>query len=138
MQRQGETPAEPGAARDSGAAGASPSPARQSTHLPSLDGLRAIAVLAVIVCHSDCLFVSSADSVATAWWRPFEQGVNLFFAISGLLITSLLLRERERFGRVNLKAFYVRRALRILPPMGFYLVVLFVLTLVGLLHVERW
>jgi len=75
----------------------------------SLNGLRAISILAVIWHHT-----------APAWANPTlvlmgTQGVTLFFAISGFLITTLLLRERDRNGSVDLKAFYTRRTLRIFP-----------------------
>jgi peptidoglycan/LPS O-acetylase OafA/YrhL len=48
-------------------------------------------------------------------------GVDIFFALSGFLISSLLLREKERSGRVDLKNFYVRRFFRIMPPMALFL-----------------
>ena len=55
--------------------------------------------------------------VKAAVVRPFQingwAGVQVFFVLSGFLIATLLLRERERFGRVDLRAFWVRRALRI-------------------------
>ena len=53
-------------------------------------------------------------------------GVDIFFALSGFLITTLLLREEQRFGRFSLKRFYARRALRILPPFYFCLFLFFV------------
>lgn len=51
------------------------------------------------------------------------MGVALFFAISGYLITALLLEEQDRWGRISLRGFYVRRAFRILPPAYLYLLV---------------
>ena len=72
--------------------------------LRGLDGLRAIAVVAVFLFHAD-LF----------WARGGYLGVDLFFVISGFLITSLLIGEGERKGRVHLGAFYCRRAKRLLP-----------------------
>ncbi len=75
----------------------------------SLDGLRALSVLAVIWHHTGA-------SHYTDWRNLFgSSGMNIFFAISGFLITTLLLRERERQGFVDLKAFYIRRVLRIFP-----------------------
>jgi peptidoglycan/LPS O-acetylase OafA/YrhL len=71
--------------------------------LPALDGLRAIAVLTVILYHGGIEFV------------PADLGVSIFFVLSGFLITWLLLRERNESGRVSLRAFYTRRALRIFP-----------------------
>ena len=85
-----------------------PHPAHRSEHaLPyaaGLDGLRAFAVLAVILYHG-----------GATWLRGGFLGVEIFFVISGYLITSLLLGERERSGRINLKAFWLRRARRLLP-----------------------
>lgn len=75
----------------------------------SLDGLRALSILAVIWHHTVPAWVPSALADAGT------NGVTLFFAISGFLITTLMLRERQRSGHVDLGAFYMRRALRIFP-----------------------
>ena len=76
-------------------------------YVPALDGLRGLAVLLVISHH-----------VRTPALRGSGQtGVGLFFALSGFLITSLLLGERARTGRIDLKAFYARRAARLLPAL---------------------
>jgi peptidoglycan/LPS O-acetylase OafA/YrhL len=92
-----------------------------------LDGLRALAVLGVIWHHTaGGAFPGSALSWAGS------QGVTLFFAISGFLITSLLLRERDRRGRIDLRAFVVRRTLRIFPV--FYLALALYVALVWLLE----
>ncbi|MEJ1968342.1 MAG: acyltransferase family protein [Rhizomicrobium sp.] len=72
--------------------------------LPGLDGLRAIAVAAVFLFHADI-----------SWVRGGFLGVDLFFVISGFLITGLLVGEIERTGRLKLADFYVRRARRLLP-----------------------
>lgn len=79
---------------------------QQQTHFSSLDGLRAAAVLAVVWHHA-----TGRDGLLG---RGFH-GVDLFFAISGFLITTLLLREHASLGRVDIRAFLVRRALRIFP-----------------------
>ncbi|NYF09665.1 peptidoglycan/LPS O-acetylase OafA/YrhL [Leifsonia sp. AK011] len=75
--------------------------------LAGLDGLRAIAVIAVIVYH----FVPSAAVGGYV-------GVDVFFVISGFLITGLLLREHHATGRINLRAFWGRRARRLLPALA--------------------
>jgi len=74
---------------------------------PSLDGLRAISIAAVVWHHA-------AGPRAGLAGQGF-RGVDLFFAISGFLITTLLLREQARTGTVDLGGFYLRRALRIFP-----------------------
>jgi peptidoglycan/LPS O-acetylase OafA/YrhL len=72
--------------------------------LRGLDGLRAIAVIAVFLFHADI-----------SWACGGYLGVDLFFVISGFLITSLLLREIKRTGKLSLGQFYLRRARRLLP-----------------------
>lgn len=79
---------------------------RSTKYFPSLDGLRAISILAVIWYH---------DFLLRLIWRTGFLGVHLFFVISGFLITTLLLREKSEFGRISLKNFYIRRTLRIFP-----------------------
>lgn len=75
-------------------------------YLPGLDGLRAIAVVAVIVYH------------ANADWLPGGfLGVEVFFVISGYLITLLLVAEHERTDGVSLRDFWARRARRLLPAL---------------------
>jgi peptidoglycan/LPS O-acetylase OafA/YrhL len=64
-----------------------------------------------------------------------DVGVNLFFIISGYLITSLLLHEEETRGSVNVGAFYTRRIFRILPAFYAYLLAIVALTLIGVIHV---
>ena len=76
--------------------------------IPELDGLRALAVLPVIAFHFSYLKLVLGGYL----------GVDLFFVLSGFLITSLLLAEQQRTGTVSLKNFYARRALRILPPLA--------------------
>ncbi|WP_438490273.1 acyltransferase family protein [Streptomyces sp. S186] len=72
-----------------------------------LDGLRALAVTAVVIYHVD------AD-----WLPGGFLGVDVFFGLSGYLITDLLLAERHRHGRVDLRGFWLRRARRLLPALG--------------------
>jgi peptidoglycan/LPS O-acetylase OafA/YrhL len=92
----------------------------------TLDGLRAISILAVIWHHT-------APSWVSGWAAHIgADGVTLFFAISGFLITTLLLRERSRKGNIDIKAFYVRRTLRIFPL--YYAVLALYVVLVSLLE----
>lgn len=80
-------------------------------YVPALDGLRGIAILGVLGVH---LFGLSGGF----------YGVDLFFVLSGFLITTLLLDEHDRTGLVSLRAFYIRRARRLLPALGGVLVLI--------------
>src|SRR4051812_6025192 len=80
---------------------------RRTRVFASLDGLRCVSILGVIWFHT----TARSGGLAGSGFL----GVELFFAISGFLITTLLLREAETRGRVSLKAFYLRRTLRIFP-----------------------
>jgi peptidoglycan/LPS O-acetylase OafA/YrhL len=75
-------------------------------YMPALDGLRALAVIAVVIFHTKASFLAGGG-----------LGVSVFFALSGFLITTLLLRERDLNGAVKLSRFYGRRALRLLPAL---------------------
>lgn len=101
-------------------------------HLPGLNGLRAIAAIAVVISHTTLyldrfgldrhVFGSYSDGTARGLDLA-TYGVTLFFTLSGFLITHLLLRERTEIGGVNIRAFYVRRILRIWPLYYAYLAV---------------
>jgi len=75
-------------------------------YLPILDGVRGISILAVMAFHAKLPHA-----------RGGFLGVDLFFVLSGFLITALLLREWERTGGINFKHFYIRRGLRLLPAL---------------------
>ncbi|MEO5900572.1 MAG: acyltransferase, partial [Ilumatobacteraceae bacterium] len=82
-----------------------PGPPRMG-YAPSLDGLRAISVIAVILYHA-----------GFSWAQGGFYGVEVFFVVSGFLITSLLLEDRERTGRISLRGFWTRRARRLMPAL---------------------
>ena len=89
-------------------------PARQGNYLKTLDGWRAVAVLIVLLDHSPTMHLWRLN---TAHFHLMGSlGVDIFFAISGLLICSRLLEEEARTGTLNLKGFYIRRIARIQPP----------------------
>jgi peptidoglycan/LPS O-acetylase OafA/YrhL len=96
-----------------------PSVPRASNRIPSLDGVRAIAFGLVFVSHAG---LSHAI--------PGGFGVMVFFVLSGFLITTLLRLEYKRNGDLSFKGFYLRRALRILPPLFVTLIFLTILHLV--------
>lgn len=89
--------------------------AAKSRYLPALDGIRALAVIAVVLYHLNL-----------TWIQGGLLGVTMFFVISGYIITRLLLNEFEQNGRIDLKSFWIRRARRLLPA----IVVLMVVTIV--------
>jgi peptidoglycan/LPS O-acetylase OafA/YrhL len=103
-------------------------------YLPTLDGWRAIAILAVIFQH-DKLHSIGPFSATWLFEHGGWSGVDLFFAISGLLICSRLLEEEKVFGRISLRNFYIRRAFRILPPALAFLCALALLISTGVLHI---
>ena len=78
-------------------------------HRPPLDGIRGLAILGVLMLHSTIW--GAMPSILPGG----NLGVAVFFVLSGYLITTLLVGEHERTGRINLRAFYVRRAARLLP-----------------------
>ncbi|MFC9559262.1 acyltransferase family protein [Agromyces sp. NPDC056965] len=98
---------------------ASPTPFVRSTVRPEIQALRALAVGAVVLHHG-------WPAVAPAGY----MGVDVFFVVSGFLITGLLLRDAEQRGRISLRTFYLRRARRILPAAVTVLAVVSVLTIV--------
>jgi peptidoglycan/LPS O-acetylase OafA/YrhL len=106
----------------------------KTRNIPSLDGLRAISILLVIVAHSSEKFSFRTRVPANIYLLFAHTGVSVFFVISGFLITSLLLKELHATGTIRLKRFYVRRAFRIFPPFYLYLAIIFALTLAGVFH----
>lgn len=83
--------------------------------IPSLDGLRAFSIMLVVVGHLHATRGFPELGLEHILGDYGLLGVRVFFVISGFLITTLLLRELEQQGRISLRAFYARRALRIFP-----------------------
>ncbi|CAN2218736.1 COG1835 Predicted acyltransferases [Candidatus Nanopelagicaceae bacterium] len=80
-------------------------------YIPAIDGLRAVAVIAVMLYH-----------LGFKWIPGGFLGVDLFFVISGYVITRLLLDSIQRSGGLDLRAFYVARVRRLLPPLVFMII----------------
>ncbi len=87
---------------------------------PPLTGIRAFGIWAVLIYHANF------HTFPGAW-----QVLGMFFTLSGFLITAMLMGERQRTGRISLKHFYARRALRLLPPLGLSVALL---SAYGLIH----
>jgi peptidoglycan/LPS O-acetylase OafA/YrhL len=90
--------------------------------IPSLDGIRAISVLIVVLGHS------GLDALV-----PGGLGVTIFFFLSGYLISTLMLAENERTGKIDILKFYARRMFRLMPPLFVSLAIAYGLTYAGLL-----
>ncbi len=86
---------------------------------PDIEGLRAIAIVAVLLCHAGVPFLAGG-----------YVGVDVFFVISGFLITGLLIRELEGTGTISLRDFYARRAKRLLPLSAVLLATVGVLSMI--------
>ena len=84
----------------------------KSKYLPSIDSLRALAVLAVIIYHVDVNYLPGGF-----------LGVDLFFVLSGYLISSLIIKEFRKIGTVTFYNFYIRRARRLLPAVYFMITI---------------
>jgi peptidoglycan/LPS O-acetylase OafA/YrhL len=115
-------------------------PPRPGTYLPTLDGWRAVAVAAVVLSHSQVALLGAHGgagplSFTLSWMR---LGVDLFFAISGFLITYRLMEERASTGRVWRRSFYPGRSFRILPPAFLYLGAVSVLGVLGVWPTKVW
>src|SRR6185437_3475632 len=96
---------------------------REPSHrIAALDGLLAVAVAVVIFGHTLLTAVPTGNSIYNVLLNE-SMGVTLFFVLSGFLITNILVREREKTGTISRRNFYARRALRILPAYGAFLLV---------------
>lgn len=106
--------------------------------LPSLDGLRSVARVAILCGH---IFHGRNHASNAIFNRVGDFGVCVFFVISGFLITTVLWKDARRNGKVNLGKFYLRRTMRIFPPFYAYLAVVAIGGALGFLvipHGARW
>jgi peptidoglycan/LPS O-acetylase OafA/YrhL len=108
----------------------------RSSRIPSLDGIRAVSIILVTIAH---LLPAHGTPFPPSWHgaaRLGALGVDVFFVISGFLITHLLIRERAKTNTISLNGFYLRRSLRIFPAYFFFLGVVFVFNRIGWLPVD--
>lgn len=110
----------------------------RSGTIPSLHALRALSILLVLLSH--CFLHARPSGRTTAILLSMAAngtvGVSIFFVISGFLITTLLLEEQQRFGKIDLRDFYLRRVFRILPAFFTYLLTIALLAALGVLVVS--
>jgi peptidoglycan/LPS O-acetylase OafA/YrhL len=99
-----------------------------------VQGLRALAVLMVVAFHVGGSPVGGtrADSPLGTFLKAGFVGVDVFFVVSGFVITAMLVRERERTGRTSFRDFYARRARRLLPALAFMTVIVLILSVLVL------
>ncbi len=106
---------------------------KSNEKLSSLDGLRAISIFLVLFNHLKIQNNAFEGHGNFQWITDLltdgQLGVNVFFVISGFLITTLLLTEEDKTGTISLKYFFIRRTLRIFPAYYFLLLVYFILQL---------
>ena len=107
--------------------------------IPSLDGLRAVAIFIVLISHTFMLLAPTEQPWKLLNWIAFNgrTGVSIFFVISGFIITRLLAEEQRAHGRISLKNFYLRRTLRIFPAYYTFLGITALLAAAGMVEVTR-
>ena len=106
-----------------------------NSHLFGLDGIRALSIVLVLASHvGNFNFGPNKISSAANHYGGF--GVEIFFVLSGFLITWLLIREEGKNGKIDYRAFYIRRAMRILPPAYAYLLVIGIVGIIGTITIS--
>jgi peptidoglycan/LPS O-acetylase OafA/YrhL len=104
-----------------------------TTHIRGFDGLRAISIIMVLLSH-----LSFYDDFFLQ--HPFSgtAGVNIFFCLSGFLITWLLLKEKQQHGKIGYMRFYIRRFFRLAPPLIVLFLALLTLGFFHMIHISKW
>ena len=110
---------------------------KNARNIPSLDGLRGVSILLVMLGHARGTlgFPSWIPSFVT---EHASLGVQIFFVISGYLITTLILDEERITGKISLKLFYARRTIRIFPPLYLFLLCLTIGLWTGMLELPKY
>ena len=108
-----------------------------TSKIPYLDGLRGYSILTVVVLHCTLsMHVPQWLIPAQLMFGNGQLGVNIFFAISGFLITTLLVRERDQTGTISLRGFYERRIARIFPAAYTYIAAIAILAFIGVVQLR--
>lgn len=111
--------------------------ATHDRRIPSLDGLRAMCIIVVLIGHLEwCLHLRWPSSVA-ALFHVGKFAVRTFLAISGFLITRPLLQELAKTGTISFRRYYIRRTLRVFPAYYCFLAVMLLMAAFGVVSVPR-
>ena len=109
-------------------------------HIKGFDALRAFSIILVIANHLGLYFeLPETEFYRVRLWGIISgtAGVQVFFTLSGFLITKLLLEEKIKFGKINVKFFYIRRFLRLLPPLFIFFFGITILMLIDWLKADK-
>jgi peptidoglycan/LPS O-acetylase OafA/YrhL len=105
----------------------------KSSYIRGFDGLRAVSIVFVVLTHLGVYSMMPPGILSSSRFTMLVNGttgVNFFFAISGFLITTILLKEKQTTGKIHFKNFFIRRFLRLLPTLlVFYLTILILMEL---------
>ena len=119
-----------------------PRPSDLGSYIPTLDGWRAVAILGVMIHHDAAQLFGPGGKLPWPWLQSLadlgQYGVQIFFGLSGLLICSRLLAERQEMGGISLRGFYARRFFRIMPPYWAYLAALSIIAAFKVLAISGW
>ncbi|MDH5654429.1 MAG: acyltransferase, partial [Spirochaetia bacterium] len=103
---------------------------RNNKEIQSLNGLRALAIIFILILHTKVVITTTQQNVPDIFLILLENlrsGVDLFFILSGFLISSGLYLNFKKDGKINYKNFYIKRSLRIFPAYYFYLLISFLI-----------
>lgn len=107
-------------------------------YIKGFHGLRAISIGLVILTHLDLLTrLPSNAFIQDRFWHLIsgETGVNLFFVLSGFLITTILLNEKAKTGKIKILNFFARRFIRLLPPLILFYAMIITIAFLGLIPI---
>ena len=105
---------------------------RPQLHMPLIDGIRALAIIFVVLGHVYTIQTPLFDGeIMMPSWLRHDYGVDMFFVISGFLIGSILIKDYQKNGTISYLKFYSRRFLRLMP-------VYFIVLLLGVYFMENW
>ncbi len=113
-----------------------PSEPLRKNYIPGLDGIRALAIGLVLFSHS--VIYDEFNHLQPFGLNAGYSGVAIFFVLSGYLITTVLLHEEQQTGRISLRRFCLRRALRLFPALWLYLLVVGAIWFAGGLPDHPW